>query len=239
MGGVLAMMMRKSIGIILSVFSIALLSGCANGGVNGGFLFRAVKDTLFSPDETDTDAAPSNSAPLTRAFIEQTGLALIRANIDGETVTNVLSATSLNGAYVTYVSPFQQSISMKGTLITATRGLGSDLLSVSDDPSDPIANKTPLANWANSFSRSYRFTGDGPVGTVVNVQCSLAAQAPMEITIVEVTYDVTPMIETCRGEDLSFNNIHLVDKDGQIWQTRQWVGEGLGILNIEVLEPLT
>ena len=235
-------MMRQKFGVALSVMAITLLAGCSSNGGGGGIMFRAIKDTLFSgggDEEVTQPAGTPTSGGLTRARIEETGLALIRANIDGDSATNVLSATSLNGSYVTYVSAFQQTISMKGTLITATRGLGSDLLSVADAPNDPIANMTPVANWPSQYERSYRFTGTGPAGTVITVQCSLAPQAPMQVTIVEVTYDVTPFVESCQGDGVSFNNVHLADKDGQIWQSRQWVGEGLGILNIEVLEPLT
>ena len=234
-------MTRKKFGVALSVLAVTLLAGCSSNGGGGGIMFRAIKDTLFSGGDKETvqPAGTPSSGGLTRARIEESGLALIRANIDGDSATNVLSATSLNGGYVTYVSAFQQSISMKGTLITATRGLGSDLLSVADAPNDPIANMTPIANWAKSYERSYRFTGDGPAGRVITVQCALSSQAPMQVTIVEVTYDVTPFIESCRGDGVSFNNVHLADEDGQIWQSRQWVGEGLGILNIEVLEPLT
>lgn len=234
-------MTQNKSGVALSVLMISLLAGCANGGIGGGgILFRAIKDTVFSGGG-DEEAAPATTTGggLTRARIEETGLALIRANIDGDTAANVLSATSLNSGYVTYVSAHQQTISMKSTLITATRGLGSDLLSVASAPNDPIANLTPIANWASGYERSYRFTGDGPAGTVITVQCSIASQAPMQITIVEVTYDVTPFVESCQGDGVSFNNVHLADDSGQIWQTRQWVGVGLGILNIEVLEPLT
>lgn len=235
-------MTQNKFGVTLSVLAIALLAGCSSGGVNGGIMYRAIKDTLFSGGDDEAEAAATTAEAgggLTRARIAETGLALIRANIDGEDGTNILSATSLNGTYVTYVSSFQQTISMKGTLVTATRGLGSDLISVANASNDPIANLTPTANWPNGYERSYRFGGDGPAGVVITVQCSLSQQAPMQVTIVEVTYDVTPFIESCQGDGVSFNNVHLADKDGQLWQTRQWVGEGLGILNIEVLEPLT
>lgn len=224
----------------LSACAVLFLSACSSGGTSP--VFNAVKGVIL-PDRTEDsadDAAPAAApAALTRERITESGLAFIRANIDGDSVTNVLTATSLNGTYVTYVSGYKQSISMKASLVTATRGLGSDLLSVTDAPNDPIAHLTPIENWPASYDRSYRFTGDGPAGTVITVQCSLSSQPQMQITIVEVTYDVTPFIESCNGDGVSFTNIHLADDDGQIWQTRQWVGEGLGILNIEVLEPVT
>ncbi len=235
-------MIRKA---FLLLVSASLLAACSSGGGTSpvvGAIKGVILPTLGLGDEEETSAPTATDAPttLTREMIVQSGLAFIRANIDGDPVTNVLTGTSLNGAYVTYVSGFKQSISVKGTLVTATRGLGSDLLSVADSPNDPIANMTPIANWpTESYDRSYRFSGTGPGGTLVTVSCRLTRQAPMQITIVEVTYDVVAFIEACSGDGVSFNNIHLADKDGQIWQTRQWVGEGLGILNIEVLEPVT
>lgn len=222
---------------ILAVSALVLLGACSSGGGNNMPIMSAIKDVILP--SKDAGGPPQARAPLTRARIEANGLALVRAQIDGEEISNILSAKSLNGLYVTYVSAFQQTIAMKGTLITATRGLGGDLLAVADGRADPVANLTPPDNWPASISRSYRFPDDGPGGRLVSVDCNILRGSEIQITIVEITYDVTAMSETCSGEGEAFTNIHLVDETGQIWQTRQWIGSKLGYLNMEVLEPVT
>ncbi len=219
----------------IALGAVTLLGACSSSGTSP--VFTAIKSVVLPSKE---DTAPTGPRlEVTRERIVQNGLAMVRARIEGEEISNILSATSLNGNYVTYVSGFRQSITMLGTLVTATRGLGGDLLSVRNAPDDPVATPTKPADWPTRITRDYRFPGVGPAGTVVSVSCDLVPSAPTSITIVEITYNVTPFTETCAGDGVSFTNTYLADKTGQIWQTRQWVGDKVGYLNLEVLEPFT
>lgn len=165
---------------------------------------------------------------------------LIRGRIEGEDISNLLTGTAVNDQYVTYVSAFRQNITMLGTLITGTRGMGGDLLAVRADANDPVAFATPTANWSTTLTRDYRFPGIGPAGKTVSVVCNLARAADTTVTIVEVTYNVTPFTEACKGDGVEFTNTYLAQPDtGQIWQTLQWVGDKVGYVNIDVLEPYT
>ncbi|MEE9453328.1 MAG: YjbF family lipoprotein [Paracoccaceae bacterium] len=225
-------MIRQSL-----LFCLALsLGACSSGGTSP--VFSAIKGVILPSDEDEKPAkAP---ATITRARIEQSGLAIIRGRLEGEDITNILSATSLNGTYVTYVSAFKQTVTMNGSLVTATRGLGGDLLAVRNDANDPVAVLTPPKDWPTHLTRDYRFPADGPAGNVVTLDCALTRGGETEITIVELDYTVTAFSEVCSGKGVNFTNIYLADaKSGQIWQARQWVGEKLGYLNIEVLEPFT
>jgi len=225
-------MMRLSL-----LFCLVLsLGACSSGGTSP--VFSAIKGVILP---TAGDEKPAKApATITRARIEESGLAIIRGRLEGENITNILSATSLNGTYVTYVSAFKQTVTMNGSLVTATRGLGGDLLAVRNDPHDPVAIITPPEDWPARLTRDYRFPADGPAGDIITVDCVLTRGGEKQITIVELTYSVTAFSEACRGDGVQFTNIYLADsKSGQIWQTRQWVGKTLGYLNIEVLEPFT
>lgn len=219
----------------IALGAVALLGACSSGGTSP--VFTAIKEVVL-PSKEEGPIRPTGN--LTRELIVKNGLAMVRANIEGEDIANILSATSLNGDYVTYVSGFRQSVTLRGTLVTATRGLGGDLLSVRSDADDPIARLTPFKDWKNILTRDYRFPGVGPAGTVISVSCQLSKGAATRLTIVELTYNVTPVTETCEGDGVTFTNTYFADsKTGQIWKTRQWVGEKVGFLNIEVLEPFT
>lgn len=224
-------MMRK----LLVLCVVGSVAACSSGGTSP--VFTAIKGVIL-PSKDEGPTAPPMT--LTRERIVASGLAAVRARIEGEEVSNILSATSLNTPYVTYVSAFRQSITMIGGLVTASRGLGGDMLSVRNDANDPIAILTPVADWPSDFTRDYRFPGVGPEGMLIPVSCKLIKGSASEITIVEVSYEVTEFTEVCDGQNVSFSNTYYAETEtGQIWQSRQWTGAKRGYLNIEVLEPFT
>ena len=222
---------------LLALSALSILAACSSGGTSP--VVSAIKGAILPPKAEDTPIA-STSATLTREKIEAFGLALIRGRIEGEDISNLLTGTSVNGDYVTYVSSYRQNITLLGTLVTGTRGMGGDLLSVRSDANDPIAHATPTKDWPRTLTRDYRFPGVGPAGNTISVICNLTRASDTTVTIVEVTYDVTPFTEVCTGEEVEFTNTYLAQPDtGQIWQTSQWVGNKVGHVNLDVLEPYT
>lgn len=222
---------------LLGLCVIAAVGACSSGGTSP--VLSIIKDTVLPPKSEGVPASTGTSI-LTREKIEAYGLALIRARIENDEISNLLTGTSLNGGYVTYVSTFRQTITMLGSLVTSTRGLGGDLLAVRHDANDPIAGLMPVVNWPTTLTRDYRFPATGPAGHVVSVSCELTKGAPVAFTQVEATYDVTPVTENCAGDGVAFTNTYMAETlTGQVWQSQQWVGEDVGHLNVEVLEPLT
>ncbi len=220
----------------VAIFAILALSACSSEGTSP--VVSAIKGVIL-PSKPD-EAPASGGNPITREMIENNGLAMFRGRLDGEEFSNILSATSLNGNYVTYVSAFRQSVTLLGSLVTGTRGLGRDLLSVRNDPNDPVATLTPPKSWPDNVTREYRFPAVGPEGKVISVSCSLSNQGTSEITIVEVTYDVTSFSEHCSGDGIEFTNTYMADtKTGQIWRSKQWIGNKEGYLHMDTLEPFT
>ena len=220
---------------ILALSALSILAACSSSGTSP--VVSVIKGVILPPKSEDLPVTNTGST-LSREKIEAFGLALIRGRIEGEDISNLLTGTAVNDQYVTYVSSFRQNITMLGSLITGTRGMGGDLLAVRADANDPVAYATPTADWPSTLTRDYRFPGVGPIGKTVSVTCNLTRAADTTVTIVEVTYNVTPFSETCKGDGVTFTNTYLAQPDtGQIWQTKQWVGEGVGYVNIDVLEP--
>ena len=222
---------------LFAISALLALGACSSSGTSP--VVDAIKEVIL-PSKPEAPTVTSGGSTLTRERIEQYGLALIRARIEGEEVSNILTGTALNGRYVTYISSYRQNITMLGTLVTGTRGLGGDLLAVRNDLNDPVATLTPAADWPSTLTRDYRFPGVGPAGKTISVNCRLMPSPETTIAIVEVIYNVTPFTEVCAGDGTQFTNTYHVETDtGQIWRTHQWVGAQRGYLNIEVLEPLT
>jgi hypothetical protein len=232
MGGILAMMRP-----ILALSALSILVACSSSGTSP--VVTVIKGVFLPPKAEDIPVKNAGST-LTREKIEAFGLALIRGRIEGEDISNLLTGTAVNDQYVTYVSSFRQNITMLGGLVTGTRGMGGDLLAVRADVNDPVAHATPTADWPSTLTRDYRFPGVGPAGKTVSVTCNLTRTADTTVTIVEVTYEVTPFTETCTGDGVEFTNTYLAQPDsGQIWQSLQWIGDKVGYVNIDVLEPYT
>lgn len=220
---------------LLTLSTLSFLAACSSGGTSP--VVSVIKGVI-SPTKAEDVAVVSTGSVLTREKIEQFGLALIRGRIEGEEISNLLTGTAVNGQYVTYVSSFRQNITMLGSLVTGTRGMGGDLLAVRADHNDPVAYLTPTANWPASLTRDYRFPGVGPAGQIVSVSCNISRAAGTTVTIVEVTYDVTPFTEVCSGDGKEFTNTYFAQSNtGQVWQSQQWVGKKVGYVNIDVLEP--
>ena len=214
MGGILAM-----IRLLIALSALSIMTACSSGGTSP--VVSVIKGVILPPKAEDLLVTKGTST-LTREKIEKFGLALIRARIEGEEISNLLTGTAVNGQYVTYVSSFRQNITMLGGLITGTRGMGGDLLGVRADLNDPVAYLTPTAEWPSGIKRDYRFPGFGPAGQTVSVNCTLTRGAASTVTIVEVIYEVTPFSEVCGGGGIEFTNTYLAQTDmGQIWQSQQ------------------
>jgi Group 4 capsule polysaccharide lipoprotein gfcB, YjbF len=224
-------------------FAIALVLGLAacSSGQGASPLTKAiyakVTTTIGIGDEPEPTAPPRQ---MTRADIEKSGLAMLRAKVGEGTQPQTLVAQTDNGGYVTFASQLRQSLTLKGALVTATRGIERDLLSTQVFPGDPVAFLTPVENWPESVRRVYYLPGNSPEGEKVEVICSFLKGDVGEHTIVQVTYPVVQMLESCQGDGFGFENAHLVDtRTGAIWRTRQWIGFQSAYVLIDVLEPYT
>lgn len=218
------------------------LAGCSSGGT-GKITSAALQEIrgLLPGGEAGGDAPEAAPAGprLTRAAVDEAGVAMIRAGLASEQARSILTAFSANGPYVTYVSRFGQTLTLRGSRITGTRGLGFDLLSTVVEAADPLAAPRPLAAWPGEIRRRYVFPGDGPAGRRVEVTCRFEPGERLEITIVEIVHVGRVVQEFCTG-DASFTNQHLVDiESGFVWRSRQWMGAGQGLIDLEVIEPVT
>ncbi|MEX0970288.1 MAG: YjbF family lipoprotein [Paracoccaceae bacterium] len=217
--------------------ALVILGACSSaGGVNP--VFRAVWDRV-SPGQAEPETAQTATAApaLTRARIDELNIAMIRVKVGAAASGSILTARTLNGGYATYSSSNQQTITLFNALVTAHRGIGFDLLAVAHAPNDPLAVRTPLDDWPSAVRRDYRLSGTGPDGTVLSVNCAFRIGPPFPITQVEITYETRIVQESCTG-DATFQNLHMVEKDGHVWRTAQWVGPQMDQFEIEILEPL-
>ncbi len=232
--------MMRAIGVVLSA---ALLGACSSGGGSNPVL-SAVWDKIKPGSRAAAEALVAEQAartPIVLTFekIQDTGLAIIRARVGDDTKGVLLYARSLNDDYVTYASQLQQTLTLRGSLITASRGIDTDLLALRSDMDDPVAVLTVPQDWPENITRDYHMPGDGPSGTVISVNCQLTAGPDFELALLDKVFETRVMQYACDGDGVSFINTHLVDATGQIMQSTQWLGPRQGSIEIDVLEPFT
>lgn len=230
--------MKTALSLLLGALFIA---GCSSTPDRPSF-GKSMLDR-FNPLKAKEAAAPAKAGPpkkITRAQIEEFNVAMVRANLQGESVAPLMIARSVNKGYASYLSRSGQSITLRGALVTSTRGLGTDLLSVEHAPDDPLSKPTRASNWPSTTSRAYFVPGPGLTGTRIAVDCTVKRIKDHDIKIAETPFKTTQMTEICKTDTgVSFVNHHFVDRStGQIWVTQQWVGPDMAPLGLEVLEPI-
>lgn len=223
---------------LLAVLAAALvISACSNEGVNP--VFNAAVNEINPFDDDEASSTPQG-APLTRAAVIRADVAMIRARLEGDTSPTYLQATARNGPYVTYVSALRQSLTLVGSQVTATRGLGFDLLTATSSQPDPLTRPIPLAAWPAGVTRSYEFPASGPQGRIETFNCRFEIGAARQITILEERHNGIEVSEYCEGPSGSFENLHLADAaSGRVWRSLQWTGPRQGLIDVEIVLPYT
>jgi len=213
-----------------------LLAACSDGEVNP-IVGAAVREVL--PGRGAHEAAPA-APPLTREAITRADVATIRARLLGDERPTILFAASENGGYVTYASSIRQALTLRGSQITASRGLGYDLLSATSSQPDPLAASVPPARWPEEVERSYEFSAFAPQGRIETYHCRFEFGEVREVTILEVAHVGVEVAEICEGPAGRFENLHLADLEtGFVWRSLQWLGPQQGLIDLEVVLPFT
>lgn len=226
--------------VLLRALILALLpplAACTNEGFNP--FVAEVANQLNPWDEPDETAAATGQ-PVTRAAIDRADVATIRARLETDARPTYLFAASDNGGYVTFASSLRQTMTLRGSQVTGTRGLGWDLLSATSSNPDPLARPIPPGQWPATVTRSYEFPTDDPEGTVLTYRCRFEVNAARDIVILDQAHRGVEISEYCEGPAGNFENLHLADAaTGFVWRSIQWTGPKQGLVDVEIVLPYT
>ncbi|MCP5091735.1 MAG: YjbF family lipoprotein [Gammaproteobacteria bacterium] len=210
------------------------LAGCGSDNQT-----PALSDHLLSAAKTLTakkgapDPGRAAAARLTRAQVETSTRPLIRLSLEEDGTVATAAKAAENRSTASYFMATGQAVYLKDGLLTGTRGLGNDLMSLDVSPAT-----LPAALSAGHSARTYRYLD--PEGQIypLNITCTLSAGPARTLIQVGRSYGVTPVSETCQGGGESFTNLYQINLgSGQIWQSVQWVGPIVGRMKIEILTP--
>jgi hypothetical protein len=222
----------------LALIALAALAGCGSGGTDP--IVGAAMEELSVYWTGEEPAEPTPARPLTRADIEAANTAAIWARLDSDPAPTLMYALARNGPYITYMSQFRQSVTLVGSQVAGTRGLGTDLLSAWSSRGDPLAQPMPPGRWPSAIRRTYEFPADGPLGRIEVYDCRFEMGGTKEMVILQVRHRGVEVSEICSGPAGSFENLHFADSNsGFVWRSLQWIGPTMDLLDLQVLEPYT
>ncbi|MEY8120430.1 YjbF family lipoprotein [Falsihalocynthiibacter sp. BN13B15] len=204
-----------------------ILQSCGNDGQKEFYagLWDTAKESIPSKknDDQASEKAASNAQVL--AQIDQP---LILAS-SGE-VRTALVRVSLNGDYEQWHSSGKIGFTFKDGLLTATRGLGGDLMNA--DVQESLARLK--SNSSQSATRVHRYLSG--VNTIVlrSFVCFLRSEGPENTSVSGKSVRLTRVVETCENSDSTFNNIYWRDqRSGFIWKSSQWISTDVGAFIFE------
>jgi hypothetical protein len=142
----------------------------------------------------------------------------------------VLLPVSVNGSRRLWRAEGNIAIATDGPRVVGTAGLGQTLVSTRFEGPDPLADPRALVGREVTARRSVDLAGaDREPGSMrfgLVLDCVLTGRTEPGWIVVE---------EHCGGGSLSFTNRFLADAaTGIVRRSEQWVGEGVGMLSLEM-----
>ncbi len=223
--------MKKIITKLTFAAALAGLSGCGELAQNDPITVFGKGLVAFAQSKVDSGSADAaaTSAELTRETIEAAPVNLLRLSLISQGATDILAEAGRNGTKVTWASREGFGFTFDGGLLVASRRTGADLMGA-----DVSGAKRSLSGGGN-HTRTLDFLDGSDQIQQITVQCQTIVTGQDAITIFERTYQTSILEETCSGAGQEFKNTYWRDRNGIIWQSRQWISPQAGYLGYQRL----
>jgi len=222
----------------LTVFSIAACSSKDNSSP----VLNSVKIAAKSIGKKKPDPEIQRAAVegLTREqFIGLGKDPLILIDIEVSRQYATLNQISKNGDYDTFMSGDQKTITFAAGLMTSTRGMGADVMSL-DNSSTRQALKSGIRGTVATQHKFKMLNSESHAVETV-YQCALTDLGMETIVSIHKQMKLRHFQEICTGKamnSVTYTNDYWMAAANQIvWKSRQWAGPVIGYLGVEVLIP--
>lgn len=205
-----------------------VLTGCGNDASSqrskamAKETFGFLKSVVSKPKESEVPpkAPPDPEALVTNALavIEDAPLMFVAREKTG--AYGVASIYGQNGAVTTWVTRELISLSLDRGMLTATRGLGNDLMSVEDGGASALIS----ARRAGSVEKTYRFLDGLDRPNRLILSCDIVPGETQPVESGEISVKAQMVSEVCRKGDFKIANAYWIDTDGRMVQSVQWAG---------------
>lgn len=206
---------------LIAITILALTACSSKDSENGGMasvVTTQLKGMIAARKAAKSGVKPT-AKPFTFADVAKTKAQLVRIEIPKFKSSALAQFVNDNGGYKTYFTAGQQSITLKGSELTATRGFRHNLMARS------VGGATRTYKYLDSLNHLRRF----------DVTCETTSAGTEEIQVLDKTFRVQKIEEICRNETKAFKNVKWVSASGKTRKATQWVGHEVGFIIIEWL----
>ncbi|QIE47924.1 YjbF family lipoprotein (plasmid) [Pseudohalocynthiibacter aestuariivivens] len=219
----------------LACLSLAACSNRESSDVTATDMLKGTFSAIFKrggPKAPDPNLIAQTAAKI----LATTSGQVIFIAIPSRDAMTVMQEIERNGPYVTFGSSDRRSITLKGGIVTATRGLGNDLMSSDVDAVAAIIR----ARQDGAASRVNRYLDGENYTVALDPYCQIKSEGGEQVSLGEVHTSTTRMLESCIADkdefrDTTFQNSYQVTPGGRIVQSRQWISPLNGYIVIQSL----
>lgn len=160
---------------------------------------------------------PSGTAGLTREILAGVGRPADLVEVEKARSSAVIFQVGTNRGVETWSSIDDRSMSFRQGMLTATRGLGGDLMAAETPPLSQVASAS------GTFVRSIVYLNGEDEPVTERFLCEYATVGSEDIVIVQRRYTTRRVQETCSGDSGRIVNDHWF-QGSILRQSRQWAG---------------
>lgn len=205
-----------------------VLAGCSsNDSVIGAA--DLTRDVVREFRESRKDVRMPDLSAVSAEALRKTDEPLMQIMFPSVKAASVLRVIETNGDHRTWAAwgiVDRRTVSLQRGIVTATRALPHDLMSA--DVDGVLRRVTRREEGTVPYTQRY---ADGDHGIVeAKSTCIVSRGYDQVAKIGEINAPVLQMFSSCVSVDRQFVDLYLVDDRGQILQSRQWIGPGLGFM---------
>jgi hypothetical protein len=221
--------MRETAIVAAALAGLAVLSACGNA--NTGQEYRVALQQLGGVVRP-AEAAPP--AALARASYQVVPGPLIFVNLPEFSVAAPMVPFGENRGFRTWSTAEKQTLTTRGAVVSATRGLGDDLMRASVEG----VAQAVAAGTGDGVARTTWHLDGNEEFIIRRFDCTVRTVGREEITLGSgERFTATQVHEDCTSSGTSFRNTYWKDGNGTVRRSRQWVSPIVGYAEIEVLRP--
>lgn len=228
MGTCVALTIRgRSVSLALM---IVLLAGCGSEKPQASPLMQAVSAVAKSAvsrrsAKTAGGSDSAGQAAVTRADLEKLGTPILQIVVGARSIATLVTPSDVKGDVVTWASQDGMTFTFRGGILIQTRGLGPDLMSA-EAPS--VAQ---LLTEGGSHKRTYYFLGPDDQPTRRSYDCTATLTGVEKIEVLERSYTVKHVTETCTRPQGSLTNEYWIDGT-IVRQSHELLSGGAGFIDV-------
>lgn len=183
-------------------------------------------------ERRDTSVITAGTAAQVRQVMATLSGDLHSVIVEKTNESSILQDAGSNNGYRRWVTPTGQTYTLRSGILTGTRGMGYDLMSVEAAAvMDHVRHQRE-----GRITRTYRFLDGVDHEVPVVAQCTIARAGHANVTLpTGATRSTQKMTESCALDGRTIVNTYWVASGGQVVRSRQWASDEIGVLVFQAL----